>query len=177
MRARVPMLILLAMSLLVSCRGQGTVHAIRTLSGQSLYLRKNDAVIELRLPAQTLHALEESQSASEDHFFTLEIGNSATLDDGAGEARALLYASLAGALGMDDAILAAASHAPELRDSAFDETLERISPSFDEEAFLRDIEGASRHYVYDMDKVLSGLSEGQDVDAFMGLWLNSALNP
>lgn len=169
MRARALAAAIVLALLLTGCTSRMGVHLLETQEEARLYIRRADAVVEVRIPQDLL-------GTAGDGFFGLESDNRELVDAEVMESRDRLYASLASALAQDDPILAASRHSRELRSSGFCEAVDRLTGTFDEEAFMKDLEGATRHYVYNLDEVLSHLPEGGDVDAFMALWLNSALN-
>lgn len=169
MRARALAAAIVLALLLTGCTSRMGVHLLETQEEARLYIRRADAIVEVRIPHDLLGTVA-------DGFFGLVPENRELVDAEVMESRDGLYASLASALAQDDPILTAARHSRELRSSGFCEAVDRLTGTFDEEAFMKDLEGATRHYVYSLDEVLSHMPEGGDVDAFMALWLNSALD-
>ena len=160
MRFRLPLL-LLVIVLLTSCAGDKRAYRLDGQSVSRAWFIGGGRVVEVLGPSHLVDALGAGYDER------------AAVDDEAMSLRDRCYDSLAGAMGQDDGLMAAAASWRKLASSDFPASVGALAGGFDEEAFIRDLRGVGEHYVYDLVTVTDRVEE-DELDSFLPLWLTMA---
>lgn len=170
MRARCLVLVLTLLLSLVSCTDDevDAFYISCDQEARALFFRSG-TLVEVVAGSDVLPRIEGTL----EDLFGIQAASGDTIPVAAYRQRLGYYEDLAWVMGLDDPYVAYAEDRRNL--SAFIDTVDALTPVFDERLFAKSLEGMRRHYTYDLAEVLEHVSQDA-LESFMQLWLTSALN-
>lgn len=164
------LVVLLSMALLVSCSGDGVeAYYIGSAQEARAYFFCDGRLVEVVADGDVMPLLADGMEA----FFAIEAASLDEIDDDDYSQRLGFYDALAWVAGADDGLDAYRDERGNL--ASFIETVDALTPVFDEEMFADSLADMDEHYTYELADVLGHVPQGREKD-FIRLWLTSALN-
>lgn len=163
---------------LVSCSAQKKAFVLESDEKVAAYFFTENSLVEVEIPSDILSSLRQDGSQGQDTFtslFSFSPDSYDSVTDAVYEERLGFYKSLGDVTGSPDPYLAYSRYSRQLKGSDFVETVDALTPGFDEKAFTEALATVDEHYVYNLEQVLGSVS-ASDSAGFLQLWLDSVLD-
>jgi len=174
-------LILLLLPLLFSC-GRFSSISCSCLEGESestVYLGGRKSVVAIRVPGEYLKSYREySGTEGEDTFSSLfdkRVENYGLVSDGAYSDREYLMEVLRDVTSSPSALVAYSEHRKGLRKTAFADTLNSLSGTFDDGELAKRISSVKRVESHSLERIIPSIDDWAEAREFLLLWVDEVM--